>query len=101
MELDDKARPLTRAQLDIWLAQKTGHSGADWQIGASCVIEGEVDRDVLEQAIRHVVAEAEPARAAFFEVDGHVLQQAIEYPEVELDFYDLRHYDDPAQEAHG
>ena len=24
MELDDKALPLTRGQLDIWLAQQTG-----------------------------------------------------------------------------
>ena len=31
MELDDRALPLTRGQLDIWLAQETGHSGAGWQ----------------------------------------------------------------------
>jgi non-ribosomal peptide synthase protein (TIGR01720 family) len=27
MELDDRALPLTRGQLDIWLAEKTGRSG--------------------------------------------------------------------------
>jgi non-ribosomal peptide synthase protein (TIGR01720 family) len=27
MELDDRALPLTRGQLDIWLAQEAGHSG--------------------------------------------------------------------------
>ena len=33
MELDDRALPLTREQLDIWLAQETGHSGTEWQLG--------------------------------------------------------------------
>ena len=33
MELDDRALPLTRGQLDIWLAQETGHSGTEWQLG--------------------------------------------------------------------
>ena len=33
MEFDDRALPLTRGQLDIWLAQETGQSGTDWQLG--------------------------------------------------------------------
>ena len=33
MEFAEGALPLTRAQLDIWLAQETGHAGTDWQIG--------------------------------------------------------------------
>ena len=28
MELDDRALPLTRGQLDIWLAEETGRFGA-------------------------------------------------------------------------
>ena len=89
MELDDRALPLTRGQLDIWLAQETGHSGAEWQLGLFVRIEGTVERDALEWAIRRVVREAEPVRAAFFEVDGQVFQRAIDYPDVELAFYDL------------
>jgi hypothetical protein len=49
-------------------------------------IEGSVERDALEWAIRRVVREAEPVRAAFFEVDGQLLQRAIDYPDVELAF---------------
>ena len=89
MELDDRALPLTRGQLDIWLAQETGHSGTEWQLGLFVRIEGAVERDALEWAIRRVVREAEPVRAAFFEVDGQVFQRAIDYPDVELAFYDL------------
>src|SRR5262249_29025655 len=99
MQLDDRALPLTRGQLDIWLAQETGHSGAEWQLGLFVRIEGTVDRDALEWAIRRVVREAEPGRAAFFEVDGQVFQKAIDYPDVELAFYDLSCSSDPVREA--
>src|ERR1700758_4854137 len=100
MELDDRALPLTRGQLDIWLAQETGHSGTEWQFGLFVRIEGTVERDRLEWAIRRVVREAEPLRAAFFGVDGQVFQRVIDYPEVELAFYDLSCSRDPVQEAH-
>ncbi len=95
----DRALPLTRGQLDIWLAQETGHSGTEWQLGLFVRIEGPVERDALEWAIRRVVREAEPGRAAFFEVDGQVFQRAIDYPDVELAFYDLSCSRDPVQEA--
>ena len=99
MELDDRALPLTRGQLDIWLAEETGRFGTEWQLGLFVRIEGTVDPGLLEQAIRQVVREAEPCRAAFFEVDGHVFQRAIDYPDVELAFYDLTGSRDPVQEA--
>ena len=62
MEVDDRALPLTRGQLDIWLAQETGHSGTEWQLGLFVRIEGTVERDALEWAIRRVVREAEPGQ---------------------------------------
>ena len=40
-------------------------------------------------------------RAAFFEMDGQVLQRAIDYPDVELAFYDLSGSRHPVQEARG
>ncbi|MGH3967811.1 MAG: condensation domain-containing protein, partial [Mycobacterium sp.] len=100
MELKDSALPLTRAQLDIWLDQETGHSGTEWQVGLLVRIEGTVERDALEWAIRRVMREAEPVRAAFYEVDGEVFQQAIDYPDIKLDFYDLSSSPDPVREAH-
>jgi len=63
-------------------------------------IGGTVDQDALEWAIRRVVQEAEPGRAAICEVDGQVFQRAIDYPDVELAFYDLSCSRDPVQEAH-
>ncbi len=100
MDLDGGGLPLTRGQLDIWLAQEMGLAGTEWQLGFLGRIAGAVDRDALRQAIRQVVREAEPGRAAFFEVDGQVLQQGIDYPDVELDFYDLIGSDDPVEKVH-
>ena len=99
MELDDRALPLTRGQLDIWLAQETGYAGTEWQLGLFVRIEGTVQRDALQWAIRRVVQEAEPARAAFVEMDGEVFQRAIDCSDVELAFYDLSDMSDPVQEA--
>ena len=101
MELGDRALPLTRGQLDIWLAQETGHSGTEWQLGLFVRIEGPVKPDLLEQAISQALQEAEPVRAAFFEVDGQVFQRAIDYRDVELAFYDLSGSRDPVQKARG
>src|ERR1700761_3025726 len=86
MDHDDRALPLTRGQLDIWLAQETGHSGT-------------VERDLLERAIRQVVREAEPARAAIFESDGQVFQRAIDFSDIEMGFHDLSDSRHPVQEA--
>ncbi|SPM37064.1 non-ribosomal peptide synthetase [Mycobacterium rhizamassiliense] len=99
MEIDDLAFPLTRGQLDIWLAQETGLTSTEWQLGLFVRIDGVVQRGSLEWAIRRVVQEAEPARAAFFEVDGRVFQRAVDYPDVELDFHDLTGSEDPVREA--
>jgi hypothetical protein len=62
--------PLTRTQLDIWLAQQTGQCGSKWQLGMLARIEGTLEPALLEAAVRQVVRESEPLRAAFFELDG-------------------------------
>ncbi len=99
MELDDRALPLTRGQLDIWLAQETGHSGTEWQLGVLVRFDGTVEPDLLKQAIRQAMGEAEPARAAIFEADGQVFQRPIDYPDIELAFHDLSDTSHPVQEA--
>ncbi|MGD1209706.1 non-ribosomal peptide synthetase, partial [Mycobacterium seoulense] len=99
MELGDRALPLTRGQLDIWLAHETGHSGTEWQIGLFVTIDGRVQRDALKWAIRQAIEEAEPTRASFVEADGQVFQRAVDYPDVELAFHDLTASRDAVDEA--
>ncbi|BBY59822.1 non-ribosomal peptide synthetase [Mycolicibacterium sarraceniae] len=99
MQRDDRALPLTRAQLDIWLDQEMGHSGTEWQVGLLVHIESSIDRDALEWAIGRVMKEAEPLRVTCFEEDGQVFQRAVDYPEIEIDFHDLTGSADPVREA--
>ncbi|WP_156768144.1 non-ribosomal peptide synthetase, partial [Mycobacterium sp. E1386] len=99
MGVGDRALPLTRGQLDIWLSQETGFVGTEWQLGLLIKIEGSLDRDALQRALRQAVAEAEAGRVSFFEVDGQVVQKPIDYPDFELDFHDLTSSPDPVQEA--
>ncbi|KAA1251173.1 amino acid adenylation domain-containing protein [Mycobacterium simiae] len=99
MMFDEPKFPLTRGQLGIWLSQEAGCSPTEWQIGQFVIIEGAVPRSLLEQAIRQVVDEAEPIRAAFFEVGGRVYQQVIDHPNFEVDFDDLAGFDDAVQRA--
>ncbi|BBX09161.1 non-ribosomal peptide synthetase [Mycolicibacterium aichiense] len=99
MELNEDALPLTRAQLDIWLAQETGQSATDWQIGMLLKVEGALERDAFEWALTRAMREAEPVRAAFFEEGGKVFQRVIDYPEIDLDFYDFSGADDPEREV--
>ncbi|MDH6195686.1 glycopeptidolipid biosynthesis protein [Mycobacterium frederiksbergense] len=91
------ALPLSRGQLDIWLSQESGLAGTEWQLGLLGKIDGAVQRDILEQAIRQSLQEAEPARAAFFEVDGQVFQNPVDYSDLELAFHDVRESADPVQ----
>ncbi|ORA45056.1 non-ribosomal peptide synthetase, partial [Mycolicibacterium celeriflavum] len=98
--LDEGALPLTRGQLDIWLAQQMGQLDTEWHVGLFVKIDGPVERDPLEYAIRRVVREAEPGRASFFEANGQVFQKAIDYPDIDLPFHDLLGSSDPVQDAY-
>ena len=94
------ALPVTRGQMDIWLSQVTGLAGTEWQLGLLGRIAGRIDRDLLQQAIRQVVQEAEPGRVAFSEVDGRVCQRALDYPDAGFDFHDLVGAGDPVRKVH-
>ncbi|WP_197506631.1 amino acid adenylation domain-containing protein, partial [Mycobacterium sp. E136] len=99
MELDDRVFPLTRRQFDMWLAEETGRADATLHLGELVRIEGAVDAALMESAIGHVVSEAEPLRAEFFQVDAQVFQRPVDYSSVQLLRYDLLNSADPEQEV--
>lgn len=99
MDLGDSSLPVTRGQLDIWLAQETGQSAAEWQLGIFVKIDGPVDFEVFERSIRHVVGEADPVRATFSESGGQVRQRLLDVADFEVAFHDLTHADQPMVEA--
>ncbi|WP_156425237.1 non-ribosomal peptide synthetase, partial [Mycobacterium sp. GA-1285] len=100
MDHDERPLPLTRGQLDIWLSQETGHAGTQWQIGVLVRIHGAVQPELLQQAIRTVVDEAEPLRVVFFQQGDQVFQKVVDFSAVELDHHDLSDLPDPTQEVH-
>ncbi|MGD1344654.1 amino acid adenylation domain-containing protein [Mycobacterium seoulense] len=100
MEPDGRALPLTPGQLDIWLAQETGRFTTEWQLGLFAKIEGRLQREPFEWAIRRALREAEPVRATFFEEHGQVLQRTIDDPEIALVVHDLSGSHHPLREAH-
>jgi glycopeptidolipid biosynthesis protein len=99
MEPDNGALPLSRGQLDIWLSQESGLAGTDWQLGLLGRIDGPIQLDALQRAVRQALLEAEPARAAFFEVNGEVFQKAIDYSDIEVAFHDLVGSERPADKV--
>ncbi|MDT5154474.1 MAG: glycopeptidolipid biosynthesis protein, partial [Mycobacterium sp.] len=99
MEPGNGALPLSRGQLDIWLSQESGLASTEWQLGLLGKIDGPIQRDLLQQAVRQAMQEAEPARAAFFEVDGQVFQKAIDYSDIDLDFHDVSGLDQPVDKV--
>ncbi len=78
MELGEAAFPVTRTQLDIWLAQEARQSDAEWQLGLFVEIDGNLDRRALKWSINRAVAESEPLRVSFFEADGRVYQRPVD-----------------------
>jgi hypothetical protein len=99
MELDYRALPLTRRQLDTRLPHETAHSGAGWRRDLFVRIEGTVKRDLLVWAIRQALQEAEPLSVTFSAADRQVFHRTIDYSDLELAFYDLRGSPHPVQEA--
>ncbi|WP_304118805.1 amino acid adenylation domain-containing protein, partial [Mycolicibacterium bacteremicum] len=99
METGEVAAPVSRAQLDIWLAQETGQSDTEWQLGLFVEIDGTLDRRALKWSVRRVVEESEPLRVNFFEDDGRVYQRLADDAPAELTVVDLRKSADPAGEA--
>jgi hypothetical protein len=83
MEFDDRSVPLTRRQLDIWVAPETGRSGAEWQLGVFGRIESAVEPHLLDQAIGNV----------------QVSLRSIDFSDVDLEFYDLSGSRDPKRFA--
>jgi hypothetical protein len=99
MELDGLTFPLTRGQLDIWLAQQTSYAGTECPLGLFARVEGRVDADLCDHAHCQALQEDEQLGAAFFEVDSQAVHKTVDYLDVELATYGLSRFQYPAREA--
>jgi glycopeptidolipid biosynthesis protein len=99
MVLDDLAFLFTGGQLDIWLAQQTCCAGTKCQLGLFARVGRILGPDLRGQANCQALQENDLFGAGFFEVDSQVLQEAVDYPDVELAVHGLRRPQHPTREA--
>ncbi|MFA7061827.1 MAG: amino acid adenylation domain-containing protein, partial [Pedobacter sp.] len=88
--------PLSHAQKRFWLLDQTGKGAASYNMSGAWLIEGPLDRDALQQALRHVTARHESLRTSFRLHAGHPVQVAHPHREINFREADLR--DEPLAE---
>jgi glycopeptidolipid biosynthesis protein len=69
MGLDGLTFPLTRGQLDVWLAQQTRYAGTQCQLELFARAEGSVDPDLREHVNPQALQEDRTTWSRFFEVN--------------------------------
>ncbi|MBP2405848.1 non-ribosomal peptide synthetase [Streptomyces syringium] len=69
--------PLTAAQAGIWYAQQMNPQNTIFHLGEYLDIDGPVDVELLERALRRVVEEADTLRVRFELVDGEPVQRVL------------------------
>ncbi|WP_369359725.1 amino acid adenylation domain-containing protein [Streptomyces sp. cg2] len=95
----DVRRPVTAAQLGIWVAQQLAPDSTAFNCGGYYDIAGPVDPVVFAQAVRQALEETEALRSRFVE-EGDELWQIVEAAAPEpLIVLDLRGMADPEAEA--
>ena len=86
----DDHLPLTTAQSGVWFAQQLNPKNTVFNAGEFLEIDGPVDAQLFEAALRQVVAEAEALRVRFTDAGGAPVQRIV--PAAELD-WSLRQID--------
>uniref|UniRef100_UPI0024583697 non-ribosomal peptide synthetase n=1 Tax=Nocardia wallacei TaxID=480035 RepID=UPI0024583697 len=88
---DERVRPLTAAQTEIWFGQQLDRTGRRFVVGGYLHIRGELDHAVFERALRHTVAGAETLRVRIAVGDdgpGQVPAELRDWPLYRKDFRD-------------
>ncbi|MGP3924193.1 amino acid adenylation domain-containing protein [Streptomyces sp. 8N616] len=92
-------RPVTAAQLGIWVAQQLEPDSPFYNCGGYYEITGPLDADLLVRAVRQVAGESEALRSRFM-AEGEELWQIVGAPESgPLAVLDLSGEDDPEAAA--
>ncbi|WP_459549936.1 amino acid adenylation domain-containing protein [Nocardia sp. X0981] len=101
-EPSDPGLPLTGPQLGIWNAQQFDPESGRYLVGEVLEISGNdpIDVDLLAEAIRRTVAEAENMRLRFHDTEAGPRQFVGDEPAVLRPMIDLRGAADPVSLAH-
>ncbi|MBI3233187.1 MAG: AMP-binding protein, partial [Bacteroidetes bacterium] len=86
---DRNVFPLTKVQHAIWISQRLHPMSALFNIGGYAVIQGEVDRDVFQQAIDALIRQNNALRIRMTSLDGKEALYFDENYSLEVPFYDF------------
>ena len=92
-------RPLSSAQLGVWLAQALAPESLNFNIAESLEIVGPLDPVIFEEAVRGVVAETDSLHIHFVETDEGPRRYLSPPTDWEMPFLDLVGDSDPRANA--
>ncbi|WP_229816411.1 condensation domain-containing protein, partial [Streptomyces lucensis] len=91
--------PLTAAQSGMWYAQRLDPDNPIYNGGQYWEIDGQLDPDVFEQALRQVIRETDALRTRFVEDRDGLWQLVEENPRRVVQYLDVSREDDPRAAA--
>ncbi|MGW6979729.1 amino acid adenylation domain-containing protein [Streptomyces sp. NPDC054932] len=90
---------MSTAQREMWLAEQVDPTAPQQRIGEYLELQGPIDRQAFETAMRQTIAEAAPMHARFTEEDGEPRQCVTPFTDWEFPVLDLSGEPDPAAAA--
>src|SRR3954466_14669979 len=81
--------PLLAAQMGVWVAQKLEPASLMFNVNQYADIDGSMDVDIFESALRQVLAETEALRIKIVEQEGGVGQEVTSGSDWTLTYLDL------------
>src|SRR5215212_2014057 len=96
---ESETYPLSFAQQRLWFLNQFEPESPEYNIPQAFRIEGDLDREVMQHALREVVRRHETLRTTFRSVEGEPAQVIAQVVDMEVPFVDARERVKTAEEA--
>src|SRR5690348_11280671 len=91
--------PLSSAQQELWFDPYRDPEDPDWSLGGLLEIQGSLDAEVFDRAVRHVVERTSALRLRFGPDRLQPTQSIADLPAGRLEFLSFAHEPDPERSA--
>ena len=95
---DNKYYRLTHPQKRVWYLDKINEESALNNIGGCLQIKGNINVDIMKQAINIIIKNNDGLRLRFLEEEGEPIQYVQDYKYENIDFLDFSKYENPKDE---
>ncbi|UTR13170.1 amino acid adenylation domain-containing protein [Salipaludibacillus sp. LMS25] len=99
MDHQQKRLPLTEAQAGIWFAQQLDRKNPLYNTAEYVTIEGAIDPNYFEQAVRLVIKEAEALHVSFNQTGEDIYQVIVPSDPIAFRYKDVSEKEDPQSAA--